>query len=102
MESGLFEEGDKMFDTCACVIWDGENSHVGYSCAWELPAAVVKLYKEHGKDLTQAFNEVGLCKDPKIGDKGGVLAIVTGGRVDRPAYTIQSIQMAISALDPVI
>ena len=53
-------------------------------------------------DLTAAFNKVGLCKDPKIGDKGGVLAIVTGNRVTRPDYTVQSIQMAIAGLNPQI
>ena len=100
MESGLFEEGDKMFDVCACAIWDGECRHVGYSCAWELPAVVQKLVKDKGLDLTQAFNEAGLCNDPKIGDKGGVIAILTGGRVNRPAYTMQSIQMALLAANP--
>ena len=90
---------DKMFDVCACVIWDGEHAHVGYSCAWQIPPKVRELVNK-GKDLTQAFNEAKLCDDPKIGDKGGVLAIVTGGRVDRPAYTVQSIQMALAAANP--
>lgn len=99
MESGLFDHGDKTFDVCACVIWDGEHDHVGYSCAWELPRDVRKKFKEEGKNLTDGFNEVGLCSDPKIGDKGGVLAVVTGGRITRPDYTVQSIQMALVALD---
>ena len=99
MESGLFDHGDKTFDICACVIWDGENDHVGYSCAWELPRDVRNKFKNEGKNLTDGFNEVGLCDDPKIGDKGGVLAVVTGGRVTRPDYTVQSIQMALVALD---
>merc|ERR1712217_486243 len=55
-----------------------------------------------GKNLTDAFNEVGLCSDPDLGDKGGALAIMTGNRITRPDYTVQSIQMAILAMDPAI
>ena len=100
MESGLFEQGGKMFDVCACVIYDGENTHVGYSCAWELPNVVTKLFKEQNMNLTDAFNKAKICDDPKIGDKGGVIKIVTGGRVTRPDYTVQAIQMALAAMDP--
>jgi inosine/xanthosine triphosphatase len=101
MESGLFDVGDdKTFDVCACVIYDGVASHIGYSCAWELPPRVQRLVKESGMNLTDACNEAGICDDPNIGDKGGVLAVVTGGRVTRPDYTVQAIQMAIVAMNP--
>ena len=101
MESGLFYVGDdKTFDVCACVIFDGAVEHVGYSCAWELPPIVRRLVRESGRNLTDAFNEAGICADPNIGDKGGVLAVVTGGRVTRPDYTVQAIQMAVAAMNP--
>ena len=101
MESGLFDVGeDKTFDVCACVIYDGAASHVGYSCAWELPPKIRRLVKESGMNLTDAFNSAGVCDDPDIGDKGGVLAVVTGGRVTRPDYTVQAIQMAVVAMNP--
>ena len=32
--------------------------------------------------------------------QGGVLTVMTGGRVTRPDYTVQSIQMAVLALNP--
>ena len=100
MESGLFDVGDdKTFDVCACVIYDGTALHVGYSCTWELPPKIRRLVKESGMNLTDAFNEAGICDDPDIGDKGGVLAVVTGGRVTRPDYTVQAIQMAIVAMN---
>jgi len=89
-----------MFDICACVIWDGEHDHVGYSCAWELPDSVRRLFKEEGMNLTDSFNKVGLCDDPNIGDKGGVLAVVTGNRVTRPDYTVQSIQASFCCFHP--
>jgi len=99
MESGLFEVDGKLFDICACAIDDGEHLHVGYSCAWELPTKVAELVRS-GKDLTQAFNGAELCNDPEIGDKGGVLALMTGNRITRPDYTVQSVQMAVLTLNP--
>mmetsp|Transcript_70997 Transcript_70997/g.197218 ORF Transcript_70997/g.197218 Transcript_70997/m.197218 type:complete len:230 (-) Transcript_70997:75-764(-) len=102
MESGLFEGPDgRFYDICACCVYDGAQSHIGYSCAWALPDAVTAKIKE-GMDLTQAANVTGLCDDPKIGDKGGLIAVLTGGRVTRPQYTVQSIQMALLAMDPVL
>eukprot|EP00746_Dinoflagellata_sp_MGD_P066324 gnl/MRDRNA2_/MRDRNA2_27499_c0_seq1.p1 gnl/MRDRNA2_/MRDRNA2_27499_c0~~gnl/MRDRNA2_/MRDRNA2_27499_c0_seq1.p1 ORF type:complete len:198 (-),score=33.93 gnl/MRDRNA2_/MRDRNA2_27499_c0_seq1:162-755(-) len=100
MESGLFKSDDKLFDVCACAIFDGEKSHIGYSCAWELPGSVTDLVLNKGKNLTEAFNECEICDDPNIGDKGGVIAIMTGNRITRPMYTVQSIQMALAALNP--
>mmetsp|Transcript_61627 Transcript_61627/g.156655 ORF Transcript_61627/g.156655 Transcript_61627/m.156655 type:complete len:199 (+) Transcript_61627:77-673(+) len=100
MESGLFQSDGKLFDVCACAIDDGEQCHVGYSCAWELPTEVAKKVLNEGMNLTDAFNACDICNDPNIGDKGGVLAIMSGNRVTRPDYTVQSIQMAILALNP--
>ena len=100
MESGLFESDGRLFDLCACVIFDGKEAHVGYSCAWELPPAVTEKVLNEGMDLTQAFNACGVCNDPKIGDKGGVIGLLTGGRVSRPDYTKQSIEMALLSLNP--
>ena len=42
LESGLFQADGRLFDVCACSLWDGETHHVGYSCAWELPPRVVE------------------------------------------------------------
>jgi non-canonical (house-cleaning) NTP pyrophosphatase len=60
----------------------------------------VQVKVREGRDLTQAFNECGISNDPKIGDKGGVLAVMTGDRITRPDYTVQSVQMAILSLNP--
>lgn len=98
MESGLFESEGRLFDVCACAIYDGDEMHIGYSCAWELPPAVSEKVLKEGMDLTQAFNACNVCNDPKIGEKGGVIGLLTGGRVNRPDYTRQSIEMAILTL----
>jgi non-canonical (house-cleaning) NTP pyrophosphatase len=53
MESGLFESEGRLFDVCACAIYDGQEMHIGYSCAWELPPAVQEKVLKEGMDLTQ-------------------------------------------------
>jgi hypothetical protein len=73
---------------------------VGYSCAWPLPGACARRVREEGMDLSQAANASGLCRDPKIGEKGGLIGVLTGGRVTRPQYTVQSIQMALLSMNP--
>jgi hypothetical protein len=45
-----------------------------------------------GMDLSQAGNFTGLTRDPAIGDKGGLIALLSGGRVTRPQYTAQVCQ----------
>lgn len=103
LESGLFEgPGGKLYDVCACCIFDGEHAHLGYSSAWALPDAVTAKIQREGLDMTQAANATGLCNDPNIGDKGGLIGVLTGGRVTRPDYTMQSIQMALLTMDPVL
>ena len=101
LESGLFEDPDgRLCDLTACCIFDGEQDHVGYSCAWALPESCSRRVREAGMDLSQAANASGLCNDPKIGEKGGLIGVLTGGRVTRPQYTIQSIQMALLTMNP--
>ena len=100
LESGLFEDPDgRLYDLTACCFDDGEHSHVGYSCAWALPDACTRRIKDEGMDMSQAANASGLCNDPKIGDKGGLISVLTGGRLTRPEYTIQSIQMALLSME---
>merc|ERR1712232_1270476 len=95
VESGLFETSGRLYDTCCCAVYDGEHHHVGYSCCWELPPVVSRLVIEEKMNLTDAFNAAGICDDPQIGDKGGVLGVLTGNRVTRGDYTVQCVQMAI-------
>eukprot|EP00811_Abedinium_folium_P003084 NODE_12838_length_1200_cov_6.109040.p1 GENE.NODE_12838_length_1200_cov_6.109040~~NODE_12838_length_1200_cov_6.109040.p1 ORF type:complete len:224 (-),score=71.59 NODE_12838_length_1200_cov_6.109040:528-1112(-) len=100
LESGVFATGGSLFELTACPIHDVENFHVGYSCAWELPKAVQAMIVDKGMDLSQAINACGICDDPQIGEKGGALGLMTGGRVTRPDYMVQSLQMAILTMNP--
>ena len=73
---------------CACV-----PSWLRWSGTLPLTAFLVPT-----RCCSQAFNACDVCNDPKIGDKGGVIGLLTGGRVSRPDYTRQSIEMAILSL----
>ena len=88
-----------MMDLCACVIYDGKELHVGLSSAFECPPKVMELVHSEGLDLNGAFHKVGLTDDPKIGNAGGAVGLLTKGRVDRTAYTKQAIIMAMIHLE---
>jgi non-canonical (house-cleaning) NTP pyrophosphatase len=50
---------------------------------------ISQLIIENGLDMSQAANTSGLSCDPHLGDKGGLIALLTGQRVTRPEYTMQ-------------
>ena len=88
-----------MMDLCACVIYDGKEVHLGLSSAFECPPKVIHLVHSEGLDLNGAFHKIGLTNDPKIGNTGGAVGLLTRGRVDRVAYTKQAITMAMIHLE---
>ena len=46
-------------------------------------------------DLSQACNRSGITSDPKLGEHGGLIAILSAERVTRLDYTVQAITMAL-------
>ncbi len=46
-------------------------------------------HMRRGLDMAQAATAAGLSDDPALGDKGGLIGILTGGRVTRQDYTLQ-------------
>lgn len=101
IESGLMQvtipgERTTYFDFTACVMYDGKHVSVGLSSAFELPKRIQELVFDHGHDLTTASNHLGLTSDPCLGDKGGIVDILTNGRLDRKEYTLQAIHFAFA------
>ena len=98
IESGLFfPDGDtgRAFDVCVVMATeDGESFNMGMSCAFEIPSSVMKFVND-GMDLSQACNAAGLTSDPKLGENGGLIGILSRGRVTRQQYTEQALQMAL-------
>jgi len=86
-------------DFCACSIYDGFNTHLGLSSAFEFPKEVNKLIFQENLDANQAFFKLGLTEDKNIGSGIGTVGYLTKGRITRKDYTMQAIQMAIIQLE---
>ena len=98
IESGLMEvpyTKTGLMDACACVIYDGKQTHIGLSCAFECPPDVIKAVLREGCDLDSAFLKTGLTSNPKIGKSDGAIGLLTKGRMTRKEYTKQAIMMAL-------
>ena len=86
-------------EVTVCAIYNGTNTSLGFSSAFECPPKVMKNILDNNQDLTQACNSVGLTADPKLGQAQGIIGILTKGRVKRKDYTRQAITMALIQLD---
>ncbi|HLD06430.1 MAG TPA: inosine/xanthosine triphosphatase [Candidatus Nanoarchaeia archaeon] len=98
IEDGLMRVPNTKTDymnVCACVIYDGQNYHIGLSSAFEYPHEVTKLVFDEGLDINQAFHKVGLTKNLNVGSAEGAIGILTHGRLLRKEYTKQAITMAL-------
>ncbi|MDO8510405.1 MAG: inosine/xanthosine triphosphatase [bacterium] len=103
IESGLMEvpkTKSGYMDVCVCAIYDGNESHLGLSSAWEFPdKKVMDLVVKEGLNLSQAINKAGLTNKQTIGSEEGAIGILTKGRVDRKEYTKQALRMALIHLE---
>lgn len=102
IEDGLMQVPNtktNYMNICACVIYDGQNYHIGLSSAFEYPDNVTKLVFKDGLDINQAFYKIGLTKNPKVGSAEGAIGILTHGRLLRKEYAKQAITMALIHLD---
>jgi inosine/xanthosine triphosphatase len=98
IESGIVEvpyTKTGWMDVCACAVHDGAEFHLGLSSLFECPKDVVDMMLRDGCDMAQAFNRCGYTDDPKLGASQGAIGLLTRGRVDRKAYTIQALRAAL-------
>lgn len=102
IESGLMpavQTKTGYVNMCACVIYDGEHYHPGFSPAFEYPKMIIKKVIEENLSVEEAAFDCGLTKDKKVGSSEGMISIFTKGRMNRKKYTQQAIQMALIHLD---
>ena len=100
IESGLIEAPETStgyLETTACALFDGKRYAVGLGPSFEWPKEVIKLILA-GHDGSQAFNEVGLTEDVKVGASHGAIHILTHGSVDRITLNELAIRMALVQL----
>lgn len=98
IESGLVEVPEAKtgyLETSICCIYDGEGFIMGQSCAFELPQKIIDLIINEKMDLGQACFTGGFTNNPKLGAAEGFIGILTGGRITRKDYTLQSIITAL-------
>lgn len=102
LESGLMavpETKTGYMDFTACAIFDGKNFHLGLSSCFEYPPKVVKYILENNKNISEAFYDLGLTNNDKVGAENGAIGILTKNRLDRKAYTKEAIRMALIHLE---
>ena len=98
LESGLMRVAQAKsgyMDFCACIIYDGKESHLGLSSAFEFPLEITRLIHEEGIDSSEAAVRTGLTENSSLGAQNGIIGILTKDRVARKEYTKQAIQMAL-------
>lgn len=85
-------------EVTACVIYDGQNFHLGLSSAYEWPKKVNELILS-GRDGSQAMREAGLTDHPKIGAAEGAIWLLTKERLGRREFIKQGLMMALLHLE---
>jgi inosine/xanthosine triphosphatase len=86
-------------DFSACIIYDGKETCLGLSSAFEFPLELTRLIREEGLDANEASFRIGLTSHKKIGSLEGAVGILTKGRVTRKDYTKQAIRMAMIQIE---
>ena len=57
--------------------------------------ALARSLLEEGLDLSQACNASLITNDPKLGEHGGLIGLLSSGRLTREAYTVQALSTAL-------
>ena len=95
IESGLFALDGRYYDVCIVSAYDGTTHHYGLSCAFQIPPRILKYVTNHGKDLSQACRLSGISSDPKLGEHGGLIGLLSSNRLTREDYTLQALETAL-------
>ena len=95
IESGLFKLDGRYYDVCVVSAYDGTTHHYGLSCAFQIPPRILEFVTKHGKDLSQACNASGITSDPKLGEHGGLIGLLSSNRLTREDYTLQALETAL-------
>lgn len=83
-----------------CAIYDGKNTYLGLSPAFEWPAEVNEMIMSGKADASQAFKLAGHTNEEKLGAMpGGIAGFLTKGRMTREVQTKYSIITALVQLE---
>lgn len=85
-------------ETTVCAIYDGENYSLGMGPAFEWPKDMLDLILS-GLDGSQAFKQIGLTTDEKVGTQNGGIFVLTKGRINRTKLNELAVMMALLQLE---
>ncbi len=84
----------------ACAIYNGKDIYIGQGPAYEWPTEVTKMIVSGKADASQAFKQLGYTHHEKLGaQEGGIIGLLTEGRLTREDFTKYSIIMALIQLE---
>lgn len=98
LESGLIEVPNTKsgyMDITMCAIYDGKKFHLGGSSAFEYPKSMVDLVFNKDYEIDEAAKEIGFSHDTNIGEREGMIGVLTKGRLNRKAYSKQAVITAL-------
>lgn len=103
IESGLMpvpQTKSGYMDIGVCAIYDGTDSHLGLSAGFEAPdPSIFRMVLDEKIELSEATKRAGLTSHEKIGNAGGIIGILTKGRMERKEQVKQSLRTALIHLD---
>jgi len=101
IESGLMavpSTKSGYMETTVCAIYDGAEYHLGIGPAFEWPKKMLDLILS-GQDGSQAFKQIGLTSDEKIGTQNGGIHVLTKGKINRTKLNELAVMMALIHLE---
>lgn len=105
LESGLISAPGTQtgyLETSLCCIFDGKNYHMGMSCGFEVPPAILEYVLSKKMDLNQACFHAKFSNNMELGSSEGIIGLLTKHRIVRKEYTKQSIIMALIQVENAI
>jgi inosine/xanthosine triphosphatase len=91
-------EDIRYYDITSCVIYDGYYTYKGESTSITIPSEIVWGILNEGFDLDEAAKSSGWTKINNIGREGGIVKILTKGKINRKKYTENSVDAALAHL----
>lgn len=102
IESGIFPvpyTKSGYMDTSCCVIYDGQQYHIGFSSCFEYPKKMVESVMNDGKEICDIAIDMGFSEHREFRQWLWMVWVLTKNRVTRVNYTYQAVQMALIHLD---
>jgi pantetheine-phosphate adenylyltransferase len=93
LESGLFRYDGRYFDCLVCAVYDGEETTIGYSMAFEIPKELGEDMRKTGKTMSRLFAKLTGVAD--IGKKQGAIGYLSKGIAERSQMSEQAFLCAM-------